>query len=193
MVELATFTKLWAVIIPVALGTYLVVESMTFGRWRMQCWLYGLSRLLDIKHDCGGLSASSEGKSSCLATSRDAKNQWGTLNVLRSNEAFTNSIHFYPGVLLLLVGVLNFVIYLSKENLYEDIMAPTRSLLLVSLPALVLVDILVSETGVSDIIGCIPSVDHEYTVGETVTMIVLVIALIISFYIPLVSSKPTVV
>lgn len=178
---------LWAVVVPLVLGVFLVVESLTFGRWRFGCWLFGLSRVVGISHECRmtSLTKDDEPLKICSST-EDLRKYAGPLDLLKTTEPFSNSAHLYPGASLLTVACLNAVVYWSSVSLYKSLLRPTQIFMLIVLSSLIFINIVVSETGISDIVGCKPNVNHDYTAAETSTMIVLALGLLVTFYVPVI-------
>lgn len=163
--------------IPLVLGIYLIVESMTFGQWRTKCFITKLANIFDTVATCinkGIGKCDTNNITRIILTLAEGKN----------NENSSDKIHFYPGIVLMLIGLINLFILALSPEIHTILVTPTQCILLVILVILLLLDIIIDVLGIGDIDLCFPNIDPSFENYQIVTLIIYVTAIIFTIYAP---------
>lgn len=164
--------------IPLILGVYLIIESMTFGQWRTKCFITKLAHILDRTASCIKADAN------CGNTAKSFMSNIVELVEGKNQETSTDKLHFYPGLVLVFIGCINMIILFLSPTVHNMLIVPTQCSLLVLLLVLLLVDILIDVLGIGDISLCFPNIDPSFENYQIVTLIVYITSIIFTIYAP---------
>lgn len=163
--------------IPLVLGVYLIVESMTFGQWRTKCFVTKLANIFDTVATCINTDVQTCDTTKITKIILD-------LAEGKNSENSIDKLHFYPGLVLTLIGLINLVILALSPSVHAMLITPTQCILLVTITLLMLLDIIIDVLGIGEIDLCFPNIDPSFENYQIVTLIIYVTSVIFTIYAP---------
>ena len=168
--------QIFFALMPLLVGIFLIIESETYGKYKMACFLTNFATAFDKTIEC------QDNKLQCDITKLNTIFR----NIVQKNyDTSVNHLHFVPGLVFSAVGVLNLLLIIfAGLQMQKFTIAPSQNVLITGLFAILIIDVFILTLGINNVETCLPDINQSLNTYDFLTMSILSAFLFASIFVP---------